>query len=210
MLFRGDYIGWLRNIRLRARNKSNMEKLELRILKSVNKENAYIVERLSELMTESGEKKAITCMSILMTLHERQGSLFVVSKNSEDVAYGFFANGVTFKSFKQLSYFAVEPVMRKQGIGKESLVMAVEKEVDQVAGCCLSCEPHLEDFYETIGFKFKMMSKPLKSGKQLVMLFSSKQTAINSSHNFFQIEIDEVLARKNYPGIKEEYGINLS
>ncbi|MCW8885328.1 MAG: GNAT family N-acetyltransferase [Motiliproteus sp.] len=110
--------------------------------------------RMSELMKDAGEEDYAVVATVYGLLTTPGAGCFFVIKNSnsQDIAYGAFANGVDNTKFRRLTYLAVETKYRGSGLGHKALLTALDAEVDKSKGCSVACPPKLEDFYSKLGF----------------------------------------------------------
>jgi len=184
--------------------------MKIKFYKTLTRSTLEDIDRLATLLQDIGETDWAVLGSAVGLLHYKLGCLFVAYKGSEKVAYGFFSYGIECPQFRRLYYFAVETKFRGVGVGKKSILEAINREVDLTFGCAVTCNLSLQAYYENLGFKFLCSMKD-KRIKQVDLLLSGRSIdSIRQEERVTHvIEVNSDFLYLDVPNIEKEFGLKL-
>jgi hypothetical protein len=184
--------------------------MKIKFYKTLTKSTLEDIDRLAFLMQGIGETNWVTLGTAVYLLGNKVGCLFVVYKGSQKVAYGIFSYGMNNPQFKRLYYFAVETDFKGRGIGKKSILGAIQREVDLASGCIVTCKLNLRSYYEKLGFKYSCDVDD-KSIKQVVLILSNRSLDLIGQEEKVtnMAVVDSTFLYSHLPNIEKEYGIKL-
>lgn len=186
----------------------------IKTYKEITLDLAKDVYKLSELMEDSGEfKKHIFAFTIILT-ENNFGEFFIGCNGDKKVSYGLLSYGVDDNKFRRILYMAVDRQFRKQGYGKATIRKIIEQEVDLSSGCSLTCQNSLQNFYESIGFKFVTRAKMTNHNNlvdEVSLAMAEEGIDIHSPlfGNFYNIAFDDDKALKTYKQLEKKYNVVL-
>ena len=178
--------------------------MEVKMYQSISKSIIEDISRLSILMRDANEKDWGVFGATYGLLHNGLGCFFIAWKDGKKVAYGMFSHGIADPYFRRLYYFAVEKSARGCGVGKETLMNAISKEVNMQSGCIVTCAPSLQGFYEKLGFEYAA-----DAGDGMVAMELSEFKKRVEDVTTYMLKVDYVFKQKGIPQLESHYKVKL-